>query len=116
MPRLMKFGDGYRQVPSASEMFRKEYGSSKNFMTPRILSRGMLARGREGQAAAYELSEGTGIDHEPIFGVTVVRMWADGTTERWYDKSHMFHSRQEAETYIAKLKSEVRAMINQFNH
>jgi len=103
---------GKTSILSAQEMLRREYGSSRNLMTPHILGRGKI-----GDRVAYELSTGTGtgIDHEPIFGVTVVRQWADGTIERWYDKSKMFHSREEAERHIEDLRKEVRELEKQYS-
>jgi hypothetical protein len=72
-------------------------GKGVNFMTPRILK-----RGRSGDWA-WELSEGTGLEHEPIFGATF-RLW-DG--KRWTDPegdvSRLFFDRAEAKRYIGEV-------------
>ncbi len=84
---------------TAREILRKEYGDSRNFMTPRILGRGLLPAG------AYELSKGGGFDHETIYGVSVVWLNPDGTTERpGQPISQMFHSREAARRHIRHLK------------
>lgn len=66
----------------------------KNFMTPHIL--GYYYCGDY----AVELSEGTGMEHEPIFGVTVVNTV---TAEAEHDLSKMFYSKQEATAYLKEL-------------
>jgi len=98
-------------------MFHDFFHGHPNLMTPRIISRGMLASGRDGQAAAYELSSGTDFNHNPIFGVTVVRQWADGTLENWEDKGKLFQgsgARANAEAYVSGLKREARQMIRKY--
>lgn len=91
---------------SAAEILKKEYGNSKNIMTPHILGRGKIS-----PAIAYELSEGTGIEREPIFGLTLVKVtdtkesWTNFTTERM-DESKMFRSKDEAKSYIKQLRKE----------
>jgi len=66
----------------------------KNFMTPDVLSYYKL---RVGYA---ELSEGTGINRQPIFGVTVrPDTWEDGKQAR----SKMFQSKTAAMDYIESL-------------
>ena len=63
-----------------------------NFMTPHIIE-----RGRSGDWA-WELSEGEGMEREPIFGCTFL-LW-DG--ERWQDppESALKFSEPEARAYI----------------
>ena len=61
----------------------------KNFMTPNVIEFFKL---RHGYA---ELSEGRGIEHEPIFGVTV-----KPDNEK---RSKLFHSRAAALYYIEEL-------------
>lgn len=85
----------------AREILRKAYGNSRNLMTPKILGRGLLPDG------AYELSIGSGFDHEPIYGVSVVWLNPDGTTERARPPvSQVFHSREDARDYIRRLRRE----------
>jgi hypothetical protein len=83
-------------------MFAAEYGTSRNLMTPRRLGIGALPGG------AYELSTGTGIENEPIWGVTVVRLNQDGTTRRDFDASTLFQDRGAALDYIQQLKEKPR--------
>ena len=81
------------------EIIQAEYGDSRNFMTPRRLGIGALLDG------AYELSMGTGLDHTPIWGVSVVRLSAGGETWRDTDACQVFHSRIKAQAYIRALKA-----------
>lgn len=80
------------------EIIKAEYGNSRNLMTPRRISIGALPGG------AYELSSGTGIDNEPIYGVSVVRCNASDQVTRDIDDSGMFWSLEEAREHIAALK------------
>lgn len=69
-------------------------------MTPHKLEFGMI-----GEDRAYELSKGTGIDGEPLFGVSVVCESSDGATERMGEPdSTCFRSIQLARRHIAKLQ------------
>lgn len=63
----------------------------KNFMTPDIITYGKKGK------FYYELSEGRGFNHEPIFGVTI----RDENGERFDpDRSKLCHSLTEAKNYI----------------
>lgn len=85
---------------TAREIIKREYGDSKNFMTPGIIRRGKMCRN-----IAYELSGGTGFEHESIYGVSIVMIdESTGKTERLYNDSHMFHSLDEASAYIEDYK------------
>jgi hypothetical protein len=84
---------------SAVDIFRLEYGASKNFMTPDALTYGLIT-----PSLAYELSEGEGLDRTPIFGVTIVEWKGRKETERKHDLSKMFATRKDAEDYIQSLK------------
>jgi hypothetical protein len=90
----------------ARDIIKKEYGDDKNFMTPHVLSYGKLPPVDKAIERAYELSEGTGFEHEPIFGVSIVNLFEDGTTARDWDISKMCRSKQEAEQYIQSLKNQ----------
>ena len=82
----------------------KEYGDSKNFMTPRRLGLGKLS-----ENIAYELSSGRGFDHKQIWGVSVV-IWLPKAqkTQRLYKLSKCCYSREEAKGYIQSLKEEIK--------
>jgi len=70
--------------------FDRVFNGEKNFLTPNVLSYGKAGR------LLWELSTGEGIEHEPIYGVTVINV--DGGRE--HDLSGCFHSRAEAEEHI----------------
>lgn len=80
------------------EIIRAEYGDSRNFLTPTRVSTGKLPDG------AYELSRGVGIDGELVWGVSVVRLNADGTTRRDNDAAQVFWSSTSAMLYISALR------------
>ena len=65
----------------------------KNFMTPDVINYYKL---RKGYA---ELSEGTGLNYQPIFGVTV-QMHGGGMNN---PASQLFHPKREAMAYIDML-------------
>lgn len=67
----------------------------QNFMTPNIRAYYKLRMG-EGWA---ELSDGTGIRQEPIFGVTVRQIDGEDGNKR----SQLFHSKSAAIEYIESL-------------
>lgn len=77
----------------ARELFHKVYDGRANFMTPDILRYGIT------DGYAWEISEGTGISKEPIFGLTVINVML-GTPNR--ELSGMYNSFEEA---IKKAKS-----------
>lgn len=72
--------------------FRLVYNGQMNFMTRRLVAYG--SRGSYG----YEISTGTGIRDQPIFGVTVVNM---DTKTADHEKSALFQSLEEAKAYIS---------------
>ncbi len=86
----------------AREVLRREYGDSKNFITPHVLGIGWIEPGR----VAYELSTGTDFDHAPMYGVSLVRLNPDGRTER-LGESKCFtgqDAREQARRYIRDQK------------
>jgi hypothetical protein len=88
-------------TPTAREILRREYGDSRNFMAPNVITRGKLSR-----SVAYELAWGDGIEHgTKVYGVSVVRLHEDGTTERDYDSSCCFSSLQAAKEHIESLRA-----------
>jgi hypothetical protein len=68
-----------------------------NFMTPDVIRYQDLDNG-----LMVELSEGTGFDGQPIFGVTVLN--ADKTPN--HEACEMFQSLKEAEQHIDGLEDE----------
>ena len=69
-------------------------------MTPDALRTGKMCRN-----IAYELSVGTGLSHNTIYGVSIVMLdESTGKTERLYDDSHVFDSMMDAAAYIADYK------------
>ena len=71
-------------------------------MTPDVVKVGKL-----GRDAAYELASGYGIEPgTTIYGVSVVRVLGDGTTERHYEASACFSSVQDATAHIERLRAE----------
>lgn len=82
----------------ARNIIRREYGSSNNMMTDKVLQHGMCSA-----TLAYELSKGTGIlSDAPIWGVTFVEMSPSGETERRTDISTCYSSEHEAFDTIRK--------------
>lgn len=83
----------------AREIIQKEYGSSKNFMTPHVISYGKINKN-----VAYELSSGEGLERgSKMYGVSVASINKSGKTRR-LEKSKSFHDKNEAESYIRNLK------------
>lgn len=85
----------YYQIGQA---FQAEYNGQPNVMTPTIVRRGSKGR------LAYEISSGTGIDHQPIFGFTVIQVGTFGRTERRRDLSKLCQSQGEVERAVKDLK------------
>jgi hypothetical protein len=86
---------------TAREILRLEYGDSRNFLTPIVHVRGTLA-----PCIAYELSSGEGLERgSRIFGVSIVRVNDDGTTDRDHDASACFSSMSAATQYVDKLRA-----------
>ena len=88
------------RTATAREIIRKEYGSSRNFMTPHKVRCGKISR-----RVAFELSSGSGLfDHSTIWGVSFAEITESGDTIRRTDISEVFDSREDAEAYIEELK------------
>ena len=86
---------------SAQEIIRQEYGTARNFMTPSVIKTGKI-----NPNVAFELSTGTGFDHNQIYGVSVVQYDPDtDTTDRHAIESKCFGNRAAAECYISQLKA-----------
>ena len=85
----------------AREAFKRFFKGNKNFMTPYI--KGYYQKKLKDKIMYFELSEGTGINNEPIFGVTVL-IEKEGKLEHATKLSKLFWDEQEAKNYINKLK------------
>jgi hypothetical protein len=86
---------------SAREILRREYGALRNFMAPHVIARGKLA-----PTVAYELAWGEGIEYgSKLYGVSVVRVLDDGSTERDYDAAACFSSLERAIEHIEYLRA-----------
>jgi hypothetical protein len=86
----------------ARDILRAEYGSEKNLMTPTVLDVGSVVRGR----VAYEISRGTGMRRQPIFGVSIASYDPDLNTTRRYanDISDCFGSLDAARDHVNFLR------------
>jgi|HubBroStandDraft_5_1064220.scaffolds.fasta_scaffold357586_2 hypothetical protein len=83
---------------TSAEKFRSIV-KGKNVMTPAVLRYG------ETPTKVFELSEGTGFEGEPIFGLTVIDWGTDPADRKRNDElSDCFSSREFAEAVIAGLK------------
>ena len=85
---------------TAREILYREYGDAPNFMTPDVLEVGKLH-----PCVAFEVSKGRGFEHEPIYGVSVVRLRCDGTTKRLTRLSELFFSRRQADWHVYTLRT-----------
>jgi hypothetical protein len=87
---------------TASEILKKQYGRSKNFITPNKLKVGKL-----NSNVAFELSSGSGFSGagSRVYGVSVVSAGKTGKTHPQYDLSKSFDNKNEAEAYVNKLKN-----------
>ena len=76
----------------------------KNIMTPHRITAGFIVH--EGEEFVYELSEGTGMSNQPIFGVSVFSITDAGTCgDSNSDLGQLFQSEQEAMNHVRKLKN-----------
>lgn len=86
---------------SAGGIIRKHYNKQPNIITPTVIAYGYVAYN-----IVYELSTGEGLTGNPIYGVTLVKVLPDGTTDDMSDSNKCLHSLEEANEYIAKLKTQ----------
>lgn len=87
----------------ATEILRQEYGTSRNFMTPRVIRRTMVSTN-----VAVELSTGDGLGGCTIWGVSFVRRSPHGDTRRSRIASAAFPSRRRAEDRIDRVRDLLR--------
>jgi hypothetical protein len=85
-----------RHIAKANRLFADRYHGQGNFMTPDIIARGMTKSGR----FAWELSQGEGINRQPIYGVTVLDA---ATRESEHSLCCLFQSRLLANDHIDEL-------------
>ena len=87
-----------------ADVFYKVYSGNVNFMTPHILD---YFKG-EGKDKIYyiELSKGTGIFAEYIYGVTVISE-VSGKFKKEQELNTCFNSKKDALEYIEELIEEV---------
>lgn len=85
-------------MSKADTLFDKAFNGGKNFVTPTVIKRGFAGR------FAYELSTGTGIYDEPLFGVTLIPADGSKRERESIDKSEMFFTKTDAVAYIATLE------------
>ena len=83
---------------SAREIFKLEFGNSKNFMTPNVLKVGNLNRN-----VAYEISSGIGMDMRTLYGLSIVEALPDGTTRRVHKYSGCFDSLSDVEYHLREI-------------
>lgn len=89
------------RLPSADSILSQEYGSSKNIMTPDVLEVGKIGLPDREQIIVYEIAEGTGMEQQPIFGVTIVTYdTSTGETARRTDETELFYSFEEARDHL----------------
>jgi hypothetical protein len=69
-------------------------------MTPHILKTAWLIKNK----AAYEISEGTGFNHDPLYGVTIVQVDEDGETARRTEYSECFKTIGLANYHVKKCR------------
>jgi DNA-directed RNA polymerase subunit RPC12/RpoP len=71
----------------AKEIIKKEYGNSKNFITPSVIGYGFVS-----DNVAYEISKGKGIMGGEIIGLSIAKQRPDGTTERLHEYYDYFET------------------------
>ena len=90
------------KIYSAREIIKKAYGSSKNFVTPHVISYGKINK-----TMAYEFSWGSHMfgGSGNMYGVSVAKLIKGGKAIKSIDDSKSFHRKSEAKNYIAYLKN-----------
>lgn len=84
---------------SARQIIRKEYGKSRNIITPNIVKYGKIRKNK-----AYEISYGKGFTGGKLYGVSIASINKKGKTKRNYKQSKVFNSQSTAQRYINKLR------------
>lgn len=87
-------------------IFNQAYNGSKNFMTPEVIKYTSFKR-YFNRNMLCEISEGTGFNHEKIFGLTIVEVDDAGDFVKKHDDiSRCFKSIEDCENRIQELKKE----------
>lgn len=68
----------------------------------------IMSYGKINRVMAFELSKGSGFEHDTIYGVTVAKVVKGGKAERQYSLSGCFHRLSDAKGHIAHLKQRFR--------
>lgn len=101
--------DTYQRSKHAqsAEAFRSVYKGSTNLMTPRLCHPNAyrMFTAKDGTNLYAEFSTGDGIGGGAIFGLTVVRRLADGSTVRT-DLGGCFGSEEDARAAWEKIRGE----------
>lgn len=88
-------------LPSADSILQQEYGGATNFMTPDVLEVGKVGPLEGERIIVYEIAEGTSMEQQPIFGVTIVTYdTSTGETARRIEESDLFNSIEEAGNHL----------------
>lgn len=93
--------------PEAKEMFEVRYGSEMNFITPHPEEYFMLY-----EDIAIEISSGAGLNHNTIYGITVLYRCPKGKIVHLANDSVSCKDRIEVDKYIKELKSKFRKPSN----
>jgi len=96
---------------TAEDIIRAEYQGSTSFMTPRVLLYGKLSR-----RMAYELSRGSGLIGEPIYGLSIVRLMPNDETTRCSELSTLDRDLGKLHTLIAALRRRFTRLDNIYRY
>lgn len=77
--------------------FRNEYSGEYRI---NVLTPDTVKIGKVGDNVAFEVTKGIGMDNNPIYGVTLVRLTSQGKAERLDDFSKMCESMGMVESHL----------------
>ena len=81
----------------------REYGNSKNLMTPYNRRIGSIC-----SYLSFETSWGYGMEHNRIYGLSVVRHLPNEKTDRCSRLSRMFYSQSDRRNFVRRLQRATR--------
>jgi hypothetical protein len=84
-------------------IFDEQFNGEKNFITPGIVEYSSI-----NEILIYELSFGYGLEHNKIWGLTVLETNQFNNSRRRFDLDKCFQSIKEARDFIKELKKEVK--------
>jgi len=88
-------------VKTASEILRIAFGGRKNIITPYRVKIGKIRHDM-----AFEIAEGTDMNHKPMYGVTVVKYSSTKRDAFPIGRlGKLFRTKQEAINYVNRLKN-----------